>query len=64
MRYIFGGDAVRLVDVEKLDVVSWQSIPEGYSDTFEDGVRWILEKIDKLPPEPELIVSPLLKEKR
>ena len=52
---------MRLVDIENLDVVSWQSIPEGYSDTFEDGVRWILEKIDKLQTEPELTVSPLLK---
>ena len=38
---------MRLVDMEKFDVVAWDGIPIGYDDKFTDGVVWILEQIDQ-----------------
>ena len=44
----------RLIDADAFEVVAYKGIPEGYNDTFGDGVDWILEKIDRQPTiEPE-----------
>ena len=34
---------------EALEVVTYQGIPNGYNDKFDDGVQWMLEQIDALP---------------
>lgn len=38
----------RLVDVSALEVVAYTGT-EGRPDTFDAGVKWLAEKIDKLP---------------
>lgn len=44
----------RLIDADAFEVVTYTEFPEGYNDTFGDGVDWILEKIDAQPTiEPE-----------
>lgn len=40
---------MRLIDADVFEVVAYKGIPEGYNDTFGDGVDWILEKIDRQP---------------
>ena len=40
---------MRAIDADVFEVVTWAGIPEGYNDTFGDGVDWILEKIDRQP---------------
>lgn len=43
---------MRLIDADALDRLSWNDRDRG--TTFDDGILWILEKIDKLPTiEPE-----------
>ena len=46
----------RLIDVGEFEVVSYKGIPDGYEDTFDDGVLWMCEKIDAtetiIPAEP------------
>ncbi len=37
----------RLIDAEHFDVISYSKDVDGYEDTFDDGVRWIAEQIDK-----------------
>lgn len=32
--------------MEKFDVVGLDGIPKGYTDTFFDGLTWMLEQID------------------
>ena len=45
---------MRPIDADVFEVVTYTEFPEGYSDTFGDGVDWILEKIDRQPTiEPE-----------
>ena len=39
----------RLIDIDRFDVIDWTGIPEGYNDTFEDGVLWLADKIDEAP---------------
>ena len=36
----------RLIDAGEFEVVSYKGIPDGYRDTFDDGVLWMCEKID------------------
>ena len=36
----------RIVDVEPLDFLAWK---DGDGTTFDDGVLWVLEKIDEFP---------------
>ena len=38
-----------LIEREQFDVLSWGSIPDGYENTFDDGVRWLANKIDLAP---------------
>lgn len=43
------------IDRERLEVVEYQGVPEGYENTFDCGVMWLLEQIDEMPsaqPEP------------
>lgn len=40
---------MRLIDADKFEVLSWNVIPKGYSDSFADGVMWLAEKLDKCP---------------
>ena len=43
---------MRLIDVEPLDCLSWTDGEHG--TTFDDGVKWVLSKIDEQPTiEPE-----------
>lgn len=37
----------RIVDIEQLGCLAWQDGEHG--TTFDDGVLWVLEKIDELP---------------
>jgi len=39
---------MRLADIEKLDLVSYEGIPEGYKDTFDSGVLYAMNLIDGL----------------
>ena len=39
----------RLIDAWEFEVVSYKGIPDGYKDTFDDGVLWMCEKIDDAP---------------
>ena len=44
----------RIVDVEKLGCLAWKDGEHG--TTFDDGVLWVLEKIDELPSvQPEIV---------
>lgn len=38
----------KYIDIEPLDVVSYTET-EGMENTFDSGVQWIMEKIDRLP---------------
>lgn len=38
---------MRLIDAEHFDVIAYSKDVDGYEDTFDDGVRWIAEQIDK-----------------
>ena len=40
---------MKLIDVQKFDVIGWQGIPKGYEDNFADGVAWLAERIDAAP---------------
>ena len=37
----------RLIDAEHFDVIAYSKDVDGYEDTFDDGVRWLAEQIDK-----------------
>lgn len=37
-----------LIDREKLTIICYTDT-EGREDTFDEGVRWVLEKIDEMP---------------
>lgn len=39
----------KLIDTEKLDFVSYQGIPNGYKDSFDSGVLYAMNLIDKQP---------------
>ena len=39
----------RLIDIDKFAVVTWNGIPDGYKDLFEDGALWLAEQIDEAP---------------
>ena len=39
----------RVIDADMLDVIGYCDIPQGYEDTFDDGVMWLAEQIDLLP---------------
>lgn len=39
---------MRLIDVEPLDCLSWTDGEHG--TTFDDGVKWVLTKIDEQSP--------------
>ncbi len=39
---------MRLIDADKLEVISYKDT-EGREDTFDEGVRWMAEQIDKQP---------------
>lgn len=38
-----------LKDVSPFDILSWKGIPDGYENTFSDGVHWLAEKLDAAP---------------
>jgi len=38
-----------LKDVSPFDVLAWKGIPDGYENTFADGVHWLAEKLDAAP---------------
>lgn len=47
---------MRLFDAEALECLSWTDGEHG--TTFDDGVKWVLSKIDEQPPiEPESKMS-------
>lgn len=39
----------RLIDADALEVIGYCGIPQGHEDTFDSGVMWLAERIDKLP---------------
>lgn len=39
---------MRLIDADKLEVISYKGT-EGWEDTFDAGVQWMAELIDKQP---------------
>ena len=39
----------RYIDSEKFDCVAFKGIPDGYKDTFADGVLYALNRIDEQP---------------
>jgi hypothetical protein len=39
----------RLIDADALEVIGYCGIPQGHEDTFDSGVMWLAEQIDKLP---------------
>ena len=39
----------RLIDAGQFDVISYCVIPGASNDTFDDGVMWMLEQMDKSP---------------
>lgn len=39
---------MRLIDADKLEVISYKDT-EGWEDTFDEGVRWMAEQVDKQP---------------
>ena len=39
---------MRLIDADKLEVISYKDT-EGREDTFDAGVQWMAEQIDKQP---------------
>ena len=39
----------RLIDAEKLDLVSYQGIPNGYKDSFDSGVLYAMNLMDDQP---------------
>lgn len=39
----------RYIDSEKIDCVAFKGIPDGYKDTFADGVLYVLNRIDEQP---------------
>lgn len=45
------GDEIlsKLIDAEKLDLVSYQGIPNGYKDSFDNGVLYAMNLIDEQP---------------
>ena len=43
------GKMSRLIDAEKLDLVSYQGIPNGYKDSFDSGVLYAMNLIDDQP---------------
>lgn len=38
---------MRLIDADQFEVITYSGVPEGYKNTFDDGVMWIVEQIDK-----------------
>lgn len=39
----------KYIDAEKLDLVSYQGIPDGYKDSFDSGVLYAMNLIDEQP---------------
>lgn len=39
----------RFIDANLFEVISYTKIPDGYTDSFDDGVLWLAEQIDKAP---------------
>ena len=39
----------RYIDSEKFDCVAFKGIPDGYKDTFADGLLYALNRIDEEP---------------
>ena len=50
----------KLIDVEKLDFVSYQGIPDGYKDSFDSGVLYAMNLIDD---QPTADVAPIIRAK-
>ena len=40
---------MRLIDADAFEFISWDGIPEGFENTFSDGVMWLSMQIDKAP---------------
>ena len=38
-----------LKDADELEVIGYCGVPQGYENTFDSGVMWLAEQIDKLP---------------
>lgn len=39
----------RYIDADPFEVISYTKIPDGFIDSFDDGVCWLAEQIDKAP---------------
>ena len=46
----------RLINVEPLSIVTWKDT-EGMPDTFDSGVQWAFEQMDKQPTVPAVPIS-------
>ena len=53
-----------VVDIDKLECVAWTGIPKGFTDTFADGVTWVLEYIDSLAEQRDVNMTIFKKEKQ
>ena len=40
---------MRAIDADRFELISYEGIPDGYSDSFDDGVCWLAEQIDAAP---------------
>ncbi|MBE6121180.1 MAG: hypothetical protein E7190_00520 [Erysipelotrichaceae bacterium] len=47
---------MRLINVEPLSIVTWKDT-EGMPDTFDSGVQWAFEQMDKQPTVPAVPIS-------
>lgn len=43
---------MRLIDADPFELISYEGIPDGFSDSFDDGVAWLAEQIDAAPTMP------------
>lgn len=40
---------MRLIDADALECISYTGIPDGYDNTFDSGVLWMLDTVDEIP---------------
>ena len=40
---------MRLIDADALECISYTGVPDGYDNTFDSGVLWMLDTVDEIP---------------
>lgn len=43
---------MRPIDADQFELISYTKIPDGFTDSFDDGVCWLAEQIDAAPTIP------------